>query len=62
MMELAMIQELLARPSKARSIVAADQPGQRILPLDGQPFQAFEEAGLKKRFRHVRKPRQPRSE
>ena len=61
MMELAMIQKLLAGSGEARGIVSADQPGQRVLPLDGQPFQAFEKAGVKQRFRHVRKPRRPRS-
>jgi len=61
-MELAMIQKLLAGTGEARGVVSADQAGKRILPLDGQPFEAFEKTGVKKWFRHVRKPRRPRSE
>ena len=55
MMELAMIQKLLARSGKARGVVPADQPGQRVLPLDGQPFEPFEKVAVKKWFRHGRK-------
>ena len=58
MMELAMIQEFLPASGKARSIVTADQPGQGILPLDGQALQAFENSIIEKRFRHVREPLQ----
>ena len=42
MMEMAMIQKLLAGAGKARDVVATDQPGERLLPVDGQPFQLLQ--------------------
>ena len=37
MMELAMIEKLLARSGKMRDVVAAHQPRELLLPLNRQP-------------------------
>jgi hypothetical protein len=45
-MELAMIEKLLARTGKMRDIVTADEAGERFLPADGQPLELLEERAV----------------
>ena len=44
-----MVQELLARAGKARHVVAAYQPGEGLLPVNGQPFQFFQKLAVEQR-------------
>jgi hypothetical protein len=46
MMELAMIEELLAGPGEVRNIVAADQAGKRFLPANSQPLELLEKGAV----------------
>ncbi len=45
-MELAMIEKLLAGAGKVRDVVAADQTGKRLLPANGQPLELLEERAV----------------
>ena len=45
-MELAMIQKLLAGAGEVRDVVAADQTGERFLPVDRQPLELLEERAV----------------
>ena len=45
-MEIAMVQKLLAGAGKARRIVAAHQAGERLLPVDGQPLQFLQKLAV----------------
>ena len=48
-MELAMVEKLLAGAGKMRDVVAAHQAGERLLPLNRQPFEFLEESGVDQR-------------
>ena len=49
MMELAMIEKLLAGTGKVRDVVAAHQAGKRFLPADRQPLELLEERAVDQR-------------
>ncbi len=55
--ELTMVEEFLTRSAEAGRVVAADEAGERLAPMDGEPFQALEQRGADQRFRHGRRPR-----
>ena len=46
LVEVAVIQELLARPRKARRVMPAEQAGERLLPAQGQPLQLLEHLAI----------------
>ncbi len=46
MMELAMIEKLLAGAGEVRNVVAADQAGERFLPANRQPLELLEERAV----------------
>ena len=46
MMELAMIEKLLAGTGEVRDVVAADQAGERLLPADRQALELLEERAV----------------
>ena len=48
-----MVEKFLPRARKSRGIMPAHQARQRLLPMDGQPFQLFEKFPINKRCRHV---------
>ena len=48
-MELAMIEKLLAGSGEVRNVVAANEPGERLLPLNRQPLELFEEGAVDQR-------------
>jgi len=41
-MELAVVEKLLAAAGKVRAVAAADESGERALPVYGEPFEPFE--------------------
>ncbi len=45
-----MIEEFLAAAREVRSVVSSNQTGKGSLPSNRQPFEAFEEAPIEKRF------------
>src|ERR1035438_5434412 len=47
--EVAMVEELLAGARKARPVVAAHQPGERLLPVNGQAFQLLQKIPVQQR-------------
>src|SRR5436309_2903211 len=49
MVELPVIQKLLAGPSEMRDVAPADQAGKRFLPTDSQPLELFEERAIDQR-------------
>jgi hypothetical protein len=55
-MEVAMVQEFLARARESLRVMAADQSRQRFLPMDRQPLQFFEQCGFYQNFRHFSEP------
>jgi hypothetical protein len=42
-MKVAVVEELLARTGKARSIATADEAGKRLLPVQSEPFELLQE-------------------
>ena len=49
MMELAVIEKLLAGAGEVRDIMAAYQAGERFLPLNRQPLELLEEGAVDQR-------------
>jgi hypothetical protein len=45
-MELAVVEKLLAAAGEARTVVPADEAGEGALPVNGQPFEAFEKLAV----------------
>ena len=58
--EIAMVEELLAGAGEARHVVAAHQPGKRFLPVDGQPFQFFQKLPVQQRGGRHTLPTRPK--
>src|ERR1051326_8666333 len=48
-MKIAVIQEFLTRPRQPRHVMAAYQTGKRLLPMDCQPFEFFQELAVQQR-------------
>ena len=57
LMEVAMIEKLLAAAREMRPVVSSDQPGEGTLPSNRKAFEAFEEAPVEKRFFRQTTPR-----
>ena len=54
--EIAVVQEFLAGSGETRGVMAAHQPGVRLLPMDGQPLQLFEHRRVDQRLNHCDSP------
>ena len=59
LMEMAVIEKLLAAAGEARAIVPADKTGERTLPVDGQAFEAFQKFPVQQGLRSASWQRRP---